>query len=138
MSYTTVSATATCTIAAPDGTRAAGLAVYDYLVNHPDEIPEPLNNDDMDSDEVLFAIETYLDVDNEELTISYCTESDGCYSSEVFDFLTSHFACLQTSPFMEVTWIVDDSRAGYSASTEYYDRQGEQINVHAILAERLG
>jgi hypothetical protein len=138
MSYTTVSATATCTIAGLDDTSTAALAVYDYLVNHPDEIPEPLNDDDMDSDEVVFAIESYLDLDDEELTISFCTESDGCYSSDVFDFLTSHFACLQTSPFMEVNWIVDDSRAGYSASTEYYDRQGEQINVRAILAERLG
>ena len=138
MSYTTVSATATCTIAGLDDTSTAALAVYDYLVNHPDEIPEPLDDDDMDSDEVVFAIESYLDLNDEELTISFCTESDGCYSSDVFDFLTSHFACLQTSPFMEVTWIVDDSRAGYSASTEYYDRQGEQINVRAILAERLG
>ena len=138
MSYTTVSATATCTIAGLDDTSTAALAVYDYLVNHPDEIPEPLDDDDMDSDEVVFAIESYLDLDDEELTISFCTESDGCYSSDVFDFLTSHLACLQTSPFMTVTWIVDDSRAGYSASTEYYDRQGEQINVRAILAEKLG
>lgn len=138
MSYTIASATATCTIAGLDDTSTAALAVYDYLVNHPDEIPEPLNDDDMDSDEVVFAIESYLDLDDEVLTISFCTESDGCYSSDVFDFLTSHLACLQTSPFMTVTWIVDDSRAGYSASTEYYDRQGEQINVREILAEKLG
>ena len=137
MSYTTASATATCTIAGLEDTSTAALAVYDYLVNHPDEIPEPLNDDDMDSDEVVCAIESYLELDGEELTIYYCTESDGCYSSEVFDFLSSHFACLQTSPFMTVTWIVDDSRAGYSASTDYYDRQGERIDVRAILTERL-
>ena len=138
MSYTTVSAIANCTIAGPDGTRGAALAVYDYLVNHPDEIPEPLNNDDIDSDEVVFAIEPYLDVDDGELTISFCTESDDCYSSEVFDFLTSHFAKIQTSKYMTVTWSCFDSRDGMSSGTDYYDRQGEQIDVHAILAERLG
>lgn len=138
MSYTAASATATCTIAGLDDTRTAALAVYDYLVNHPEEIPEPLDDDSMDSDEVVFAIESYLSLDGEELTIYYSTEADGCYSSDVFDFLSSHFACLQTSPFMTVTWIVDDSRLGYSASTKYYDRQGEQIDIKAILTERLG
>lgn len=136
MSYTASSATATCMIAGLDSARTAALAVYDYLVNHPDEIPDGLD-DDQDSDAVVSCIESYLSVDKDELTISYSTEADGCYDSEVFDFLSSHFACLQTSPYMEVTWVVDDSRCGYSSGTNYYDRAGQHIDARAILTAAL-
>lgn len=135
MSYTACSAVATCTIAGLDSTETAALTVYDYLVNHPDKIPLAL--DDYDSDEVVHAIANYLELDGNNLTISYSTEDSDSYDSEVFDFLSSHFACLQTSPFMEVTWVVDDSRNGHSAHTDYYDRSGKQIDIRAILLTHL-
>lgn len=133
MSYTAASATATCTIAGLDSIRTAALAVYDYLVNHPDEIPDGLDYDDHDSDSVVICIESYLSIDNNELVVSYSTEAYGNYDSNVFDFLSPHFACLQTSPYMKVTWVVDDSRCGYSSGTDYYDRTGQQIDLHSIL-----
>jgi hypothetical protein len=131
MSYTACSAIATCTIAGLDSTETAALAVYDYLVNHPDKIPQAL--DEYDSDDGVHTIAKYLELDGDTLTISYSTEDHGNYDSEVFAFLSSHFACLQTSPFMEVTWVVDDSCNGHSAHTDYYDRSGKQIDVRAVL-----
>jgi hypothetical protein len=135
MSYTAASATAHCTIAGLDSAETAALAVYDYLVNHPDEIPQAL--DEYDSDDFVATIASYLTVDDNQLTIHYSTESAGNYDAEVFDFLSSHFACLQTSPFMEVTWVVDDSRSGCSASTDYYDRSGKPIDIKAALTAHL-
>lgn len=133
MSYTAAFASAHCQVAGLDNTRTAALAVYDYLVNHPDEIPDSLSDDDNMVDE----IESYLELKGDDLIISYCTENDGNYSSEVFDFLSSHFACLQTSPFMEVSWIVDDSKSGYSAGTDFYDRAGALIDARAVLTAHL-
>ena len=138
MSYTACSAVATCTIAGLDSTRTAALAVYDYLVNHPDEIPQVLDYDDIDSDDAVEQIEAYLAVDGDSLTISYDSESDFMNNdSEMFDFLSSHFACLQTSPYMEVSWSSIDSRTGTDGGTNYYDRQGKQIDVHALLLAHL-
>lgn len=133
MGYTAASASACCQVAGLDDTKTTALAVYDYLVNHPDEIPDPLSDDESMVDE----IESYLELSGDNLIISYSTENDGNYSSEVFDFLSRHFACLQTSPFMEVTWIVDDSNSGYSAGTDYYDRSGALIDVRAVLTAHL-
>ena len=135
MSYTAAFASATCKVAGFENTEAAALAVYDYLVNHPDEIPSALN--DYDSDDFVFAIQSYLDLHGDNLVISYSTESEGNYDSEVFDFLSSHFACLQTSPFMTVTWGVNDSRSGYDTGTTYWDRTGKQIDVEALLTAHL-
>ncbi len=133
MSYTSSSASATCQVAGLDDTRTAALAVYDYLVNHPDEIPDSLSDDENMVDE----IESYLELDDNILTISYSTENDGNYNAEVFDFLSNHFACLQTSPFMEVCWVVDDSKSGYSSGTDFYDRSGALIDVRALLHAHL-
>lgn len=129
MSYTAAFASACCQVKGLDSTRSAAMAVYDYLVNHPDEIPDSLSDDDNAIDE----IEAYIELNNENVIISYSTENDGNYSSEIFDFLAKHFACLQTSFFMEVSWIVDDSRSGYSSGTDYYDRTGALIDVRSIL-----
>lgn len=132
MSYTACSAVATCTIAGLDSVRTAALAAYDYLVNHPDEIPISLDDDDIDSDEAVRQIETYLSLAGDNLSIFYDSESESC-DSEVFDFLSSHFACLQTSPFMEVHWSSFNSRSGTNGGTDYYDRQGKPIDIHALL-----
>jgi hypothetical protein len=136
MSYTLSSAIAHCSIAGIDSTESAALAVYDYLVNHPDEIPEAL--DEYDSDEVVTIIQSYLTCDSGQLTISYSTESDSNSNSEVFDFLSSHFASLQTSLFMEVAWATYNSRDGrITSNEEYYDRSGEPIDIKAVLSAHL-
>ena len=138
VSYITSSAFATCTIAELDSTETAALAVYDYLVNHPDEIPEGLDDEDTDSDGVVEQIETYLSLDGDELTISYDSESDSQNNnSEVFDFLSGHFACLQTSLYMKVQWSSTDRRTGTFGVTDYYDRQGKIIDIHALLTAHL-
>jgi hypothetical protein len=138
MSYTACSAVATCTVSGLDSVRTAALAVYDYLVNHPDEIPDGLDYDDIDSDDAVNQIEAYLALDSDCLTISYDSESDfSNHDSEIFDFLSAHFACLQTSPYMEVHWSSIDSRTGADGGTSYYDRQGQQIDIHALLTAHL-
>lgn len=136
MSYFISAATAVCTVSGLDSVRTAALAVYDYLVNHPDEIPTGL--DESDSDEVVEIIERYLSVQQDTITIAYDSESDeGNHDSEIFDFLSTHFACLQTSPFMEVTWTSFDTRHGSSGHTDYYDRSGSVIDISAVLTAHL-
>lgn len=136
MSFTAYSAVAHCTVAELDSTRTAALAVYDYLVNHPDEIPGGLSDDE----DAIEEIERYLAFEGlpGQLTISYDTESEfGNHDPAVFAFLSNHFACLQTSPYMEVAWSSFDSRAGTDGGTDYYDRQGHQIDIHALLTSQL-
>lgn len=135
MSNTTSCATATCQVAELPDTETAALAVYDYLVNHPDEIPEALNEGD--SDETVAQIKSYLSLQGKHLTISYSTAHSSNYDSAVFDFLSKHFACLQTSLFMEVTWVVEDSKSGPSAGTDFYDRSGALIDVRDVLMAHL-
>jgi hypothetical protein len=115
-------------------TREAALSVYDYLVNHPDEIPDAINDDDdMDSDATIEYLEGYLDCQSDgRLVISYDIEEHNC-DSMVFDFLASHFACLQSSYFMTIDWWVNDSKSGADCGTDYYDRQNKIINVSEIL-----
>lgn len=133
MSTIASSAKATFTLSGFETSEALALSVYDYLTNHPDEIPEGLDDDDYDSDTVVEMISDYLEVDGDKVTIKYGTEEDGCYSSNVFDFLTSHFAPLQTGLYMTVEWLVDDSRSGYSSGTDYYDQKGNPIDIEAAI-----
>jgi hypothetical protein len=134
MSYTVSSATATCSLTELESTRTLALAIYDYLVNHPDEIPSDLA--ELDSDEVVLEIESYLAIENANVTIKYSTEECNS-SSEVFDFLSHHCACLQTSPFMEVRWLVEDSRDGADFGVDYYDRAGARVDVKGLLLTYL-
>lgn len=136
MSYTSCAAVAICTVPDLSNAKEAALAVYDYCVNHPDEIPESL--EEYDSDDFVLAIECYLDFDDQgSLVISYDSEADGNFDYEVFDFLVSHFACLQSSPFMEVSYSSSDSRRGTQGRTDYYSRAGELIDVRAVLTAHL-
>lgn len=133
MSYTAFSATATCKIEGFNSAHELAESIYDYLVNHPDEMPEGLDDDDMDSDNVVDTISAYLYINGSELTISYDTENDGNYASDVFDFLTLHLAMLQSSHFMTVNWNCLDSRTGSSGGTQHLDRKGDIIDIDAIL-----
>ena len=141
MSYTAFSATATCKIEGFKSAEELALSIYDYLVNHPDETPESLDDDNMDSDDVVNAISSYLKINcifgysylGSKLTISYDTENSDNYASDVFDFLTSHLAMLQSSYFMTVNWNCLDSRTGSSGGTQYLDRKGDIIDIDVIL-----
>lgn len=134
MSHSFHSALAACTIQPIDSALELAAAVVDYLVNHPDEIPESLDGDDMDSDAVALEIERYLAVlnraDSCELEIRYDSE-DGPSDSDVFDFLCLHFAALQLSPFMTITALSFDSRGGGGFSVRRLNRAGEEINVQS-------
>lgn len=134
MSYTQCGATASCTMVNLHSTREAALSVYDYLVNHPDEIPDAIDSDDdMDSDAAIEYLEGYLDCQSDgKLVVSYDTEEHNC-DSMVFDFLASHFARLQSSWFMTVHWWVNNSRSGTDCGTDYYDRQNKIIDIPEIL-----
>ena len=135
MSTTIASATATCTI--PEGTptpQDVAVAIHDFIVNHED-VDLPIELEDYDSDEFVHELVPYLSVENgTELTISYDTEDDRAYSSDVFDFLVDHFKTLQTSEVMEVRWNVYDSREGSSSGTNYYRKDGKTIDVIADSA----
>lgn len=135
MSNTIASATATCIIFGFLDTREAALGVYDYLVNHPDEIPDYFNQ--ADSDETVLLIESYLSLYNHSLVISYDTENTCNHDSAIFDWLVRHFACLQSSPFMAVNWVVEDTKTGISSGADYYDQSGSQLDVRSLLASKL-
>lgn len=130
MSFSFSRATATCTVASLGTPREVALSIYDYFVNHPDEIPPDL--DDLDSDDFVLEIENYIGCNGETLTLSYDTEQSN-NSSEVFDWLFSHFVFLQSSLFMKCTWCVEDSRTGIDYDINYYDRNNKLLDVEAVL-----
>jgi hypothetical protein len=138
MSYTQSSATATCTVAGVDNAQAAALLVYDYLVANPDEIPDSLDYDDIDSDDAVEQIETYLSIADGKLTIHLDSESDSQnHDSSIFDLLCDFFAERQTSLYMTVNWVTNDSYRGISAGAHYYDQRGELIDVDNLLTAAL-
>lgn len=135
MSNTIASAKATCRISGFPDTHQAAIEVCDYLVNHPDEIPECLKQED--SDQAVVLIESYLSLCDDRLVIAYDTENSDNNDSSIFDWLVSHFAFFQISPFMEVIWIVQDTRSGFSAGVDYYDRSSSRVDVQDLLAHKL-
>ena len=134
MSYTQHTATATCTIKCVLDVNDLCHQLYDYLTNHEDEIPEGLA--DCESvEEFADILESYVELSNDNLTISMDTEeinSDG----EIFDFLSSHYACLMISKFMKVVWASYDSRQGLSGDVIYYDNTNSFIDVEALIVSR--
>lgn len=132
------SASATCSIPPSlSSVSEIALSVYDYLINHPEEITDDLNDLGDDSDEFVENISGYLSLDRGVLQISYSTDESFNDNSAVFDFLSHHFSCLQTSLFMKVIWIVADTKS-YSAGVDYYDRSGQMIDVDFVLNSFLG
>lgn len=135
MSTTISSATATCKIPLVHSIEELAAAVVDYFVNHPDEIPlcESLDADDLDSDEVCCIIESYLTIDSGDgtycnLLIAYDSEY-GPTDPEVFDFLATHFACLQVSRFMTIASGTFDSRSGTVHGVRCLGRDGKEIDI---------
>lgn len=141
MSYTIAYAEATCTInnllTAPcygyvySDEIDLAISIADFLTNHEGEIPEALKGET--HEDVVRSLAAYLELSGDKLSISYSTEADGNFDPELFNFLVNHIAHLQSSPYMEVSWGVDDSREGSSCGTEYIDREGETIDIDAAI-----
>jgi len=104
------------------------------LTNHEDEIPEGLA-DCKSVEEFADIVESYVELSNDNLTISIDTEEINS-DSEIFDFLTTHYAHLMTSKFMKVTYAMYDSRQGLSADVTYYDNTNSFIDVEALILSR--
>jgi hypothetical protein len=134
MSYTHHAATATCTIKCVLDVNDLCHQLYDYLTNHEDEIPEGLA-DCKSVEEFADILESYVELSNDNLTISMDTEEINS-DSEIFDFLTTHYAYLMTSKFMKVTYANYDSRQGLSADVTYYDNTNSFIDVEALILSR--
>ncbi len=134
MSYTHHCAVATCAINHVLDTNDLCSHLYDYLTNHEGEIPEGLR--DCDSfEEFADVVSNYVEVNDGELTVTLDTEESNC-DSEIFDFITAHYACLMSSKFMKIVWASYDSRAGVSADCSYYDNDNELIDIETILNSR--
>jgi len=134
MSYTQHAATATCTIKCVLDGNDLCHQLYDYLTNHEDEIPEGLA-DCKSVEEFADILESYVELSNDNLTISMDTEEINS-DSEIFDFLTTHYAYLMTSKFMKVTYANYDSRQGLSADVTYYDNTNSFIDIEALILSR--
>lgn len=134
MSFIINEAQAVCRIAGIHTADELGMAVYDYLVNHPDEIPKALDGDDDDSDKAFLKIASYLSFNNAaQLVITLCEDGD----IDLWRFLTEHFACLQSSLWMACYWRTYDSCEGVECGAYYLDRQGEEIDLNRALESYL-
>lgn len=127
MSYTIAYGQATCTINNFLDVTDLATSIADFLTNHEGEIPEALKGET--HKDVVYLLASYFTLNEDKLTISYSTEADDNFDSELFDFLVNHIAHLQSSPYMEVSWSVDSSREGASFGTEYIDREGKNIDM---------
>ena len=134
MSYTQHTATATCIIKCVLDVSDLCHQLYDYLTNHEDEIPEGFA-DCKSVEEFADILESYVELCDDKLTISTDTEEINS-DSEIFDFLTTHYAYLMTSKFMKVTYAMYDSRQGLSADVTYYDNTNSFIDVEALILSR--
>lgn len=128
MSYSTHSCTATCSLAVSTAAEAITL-LTDWIGNNPDEIPDGLSEDCTDG-EVAEELSLYVSMDESgQVIVTLDTDGDNG-NSEIFDFISSHFAKIQTSDYMTVTWSCYDSRDGMSSGTDYYDQNGEYFDMH--------
>jgi hypothetical protein len=136
MSTTQHYSSASCTLANVSSESDAISLLTDWLGNHPDEIPDGLSQDGTEAD-LADELCPYIGVEGNGLvTVTLDTEGEhGNYHSEVFEFITSHFASIQTSPYMTVHWANYDSRSGMSSGTTYYDRDYNPIEVDDAVAD---
>jgi hypothetical protein len=129
MSFTQHASTATCTLSVNTVDEAVTL-LTDWLGNNPDEFPDSLSEDGAES-EIADELSPYISRDESgQIIVSVDSESDdGNYSSDVFDFITSHFAEIQTSEYMTVTWSCFLSRDGMSSGTDYHNQDGKYFYI---------
>jgi hypothetical protein len=131
MSYTQHTCIATCTL---DGVSTATDAInllVDWLGNNPEEIPDDLSQD-VTAEDTAEELACYINMDESgQVIISLDTDGhNGNYNSEVFDFITSHFASIQSSDYMTVNWSCYDRKNGVSSGTDYYDQNGNAFDMH--------
>lgn len=127
----TLTAYATCTLYSPNSEDELAHATADFLFNHPDDFPDALSDV---YEECVAEIASYLRCSGTTLTIRFVNESwEGSWSLDVFDFLVSHFACLQASFCMTVKWITLDDNSDLHCCVNYIDRQGACIDIDSIL-----
>ena len=131
MSYTQHGSIATCTINTPSLEQLV-TELFDYCTNHEEEIPEALQ-DCEDFDDFASVAGSYIELHGSILTLTLDTEEDYNSNSEVFDFLTTHYAHIMTSNFMKVTSSSYDSRCGLSGDTTYYDKESNAIDIESLL-----
>ena len=136
MSSTTHSSTATLTLANVNSDSDALKLLTDWLGNNPDEIPDGLSQDGT-ADELADELAPYIEVgENGFVTVTLDTEGEhGNFHSEVFDFITAHFASIQTSPYMTVHWANYCSRSGMSSGTTYYDKDLDSFESNDAAAD---
>lgn len=131
MSHTSSSAIATCTLKGVHNQKDAVTLYVDWLENHTDDIPEYL--DGMTREEMEDGVSSYVEAnENGEVTVTLDTEGDdGNWNQEVFNSITNHFSQIQVSDLLKIEWSVFDSRDGMSATTSYYDQNGEWVDVES-------
>lgn len=135
MSHTSSSAIATCTLKGVHNQKDAVTLYVDWLMvrmtTAPDDIPEYL--DGMTREEMEDEVSSYVEAnENGEVTVTLDTEGDdGNWNQEVFDSICKHFSQIQVSDLLKIEWSTFDSRDGTSATTSYYDQNGEWVDIES-------
>lgn len=134
MSYTHSVAYATCTVNSFLDVSDLCHALYAYLSDNSGKVPQNLF-DCAGVEEFADAVESYIELNGENLTVSLDTE-EANNDNEIFDCIASYCALRMTSKFMKITYISDDSREGLSADITYYDNTDSFIDVEALISSR--
>lgn len=128
MSHTIHTAEATCRLNVSTADEAIQLYV-EWVFNHPEDAPEWLQ--DLTEPEVTETVSHYVTMrDDGQIVVSLDTEEANGVS-DVYDSIALHFQTLQTSKFMVVRWHSYNSKSGASSGTDYYNNQGESVDVES-------
>ena len=100
-------AIAGCTVESLTSVDHAVLIACEHFTSHPDQLPPSLN--ELNSRQFPAVIKPYLQIIDDELTITYDETVDSINDFDIYKFLAYHFACLQTSKYMHVCWSLIDS-----------------------------
>lgn len=132
MSYTYSTMLALCDVANLGTAEEEALKFYEHLVKQNDEPPGDLSTDPEYADDCISEILGYLSCDKNQLSIAYDSEEPNC-NPEIFDFLITYYAKIQSSSYMVVNWTCYDSRDGLDSGTDYYDQAGNLLNLRHII-----
>jgi hypothetical protein len=128
-------AIANCTIKNIKSVQDAALMYYDHCVETQD-VPKELA--EYDSDEFVETVKLYLSVGITggvpTLLIEYDTE-DVNGSAGIFEVLAAYFRTVQSSLYMRVKWVGDDTATDFGV--DYYDRQHNKVNVDDAVFQFL-
>lgn len=128
MSQTIHTTEATCRLNVSTADEAIQLYT-DWVFNHPEDAPEWLQ--DLTEPEVTETVSHYVTMrDDGQIVVTLDTEGANGVS-DIYDSIALHFQSLQTSKFMVVRWHSHDTRTGFSFGTDYYNSQGEPVDVES-------